>query len=203
MAERTRGRGKEHRADGGEGVTALAVVPKAPLRGRNPRSHQPQDIITLICKRLVGGKQTFMELARMAPQLDPNCACVIEEWDRIAGQKRSVSLFQICKLKNIDPFHFIGVVGEAAIKFRDNASVIIAALGMPGVIERSVKTALTRDGFKDREALMKHSGFLPVPAGGTFVNTFAAKIEQNNEVIASAALPSFEKTIELADDEEA
>lgn len=141
-----------------------------------------------------------MELAQFAPQLDQGCAPVIEEWNRLCGQKKTVSIDTICQAKGVDPFHFLGVVCEAAVKYRDNASLIIAALSMPNVIERSVKTALTKDGFKDRELLAKHSGFIPVPAGATFVNTFAAKVEQNNEGgTPGATIPSFENTIEAVD----
>jgi hypothetical protein len=193
MGRRAQGRGA---ADG----TGLAVVPKAALRKRKT-SDSPQGIIASICKRLVGGKQTFMELARFAPEIDPECQPIIEEWDRLAGNKRVINLDAICKVRQIDPFHFLGVVAEAAVKYRDNASVIIAALSLPNVVERSVKTALTKDGFKDREALMKHAGFLPVPSGNVFVNKVAGVVQTaRDEQPEGAALPSFEKTIDIEAD---
>ena len=200
MAPRARGRGKaDGPGDGSGTVSALAIVPEKKIaRGRNPLSHRPQGIIASICKRLVGGKGTFMDLARFAPEIEPGCAPVIEEWKRLSASKQTINLDLICKVKGIDPFHFLAVVAEAAIKYRDNASVIIAAMSMPQVVERSVKTALTKDGVKDREMLFRHAHFVPVPSGATFVNTFAAKV-QNANGGESPALPSFENTIEAVD----
>ena len=184
-----------------ESTDGLVLVPKGIEKPRKSRPDPPQGVIASICKRLQGGKHTFMELARFAPEIDPNCAPVIEEWDRVAGNKKTVSLDTICRVKGVDPFHFLGAVAEAAVKYRDNASVIIAALSLPNVIERSVKTALTKDGFKDREALMKHAGFLPVPSGNVFVNKVAGVVQNAaREDGETPALPSFEKTIDIEAD---
>jgi len=154
---------------------------------------------------LAGGKQTLMDLARLAPELDPSYAKVIEEYEQLSeAGKRAVSIDMLVKQKGLDPFHFLGVVAEAAIKFRDNASVLVAAMSLPKIIEASVKNALRqKTGFKDREALMKHAGFLPVPAGATFVNTLQTKVETNvGEAPASKHLPSFEQTVDAIDVEE-
>lgn len=151
---------------------------------------------------LAGGKESLMELARLAPEIDPKLAGVIEDWDRLNPTgKKGVSLDLLCKQKNIDPFHFLGVIAEASIKYRDNASVVIAAMSLPKIVETSVKAAMkVKTGFKDREALMKHAGFLPVPAGATFVNNLQNKVETNvGEAPASGHLPSFEKTIDAID----
>jgi hypothetical protein len=147
---------------------------------------------------LVGGKLTFMELAHHAPELDPRVTSVIETWDGLTPTaKQAASLDAICKERNIDPYLFLGVVAAAAKKYADNSSVIIAALSLPNVVRKSIEHAMEKEGFKDREALMKHAGFLPVPAGATFVNTLQTKVETNVGVNAgSIRLPSFEKTIE-------
>lgn len=155
-----------------------------------------------MCEMLAGGKRALMALAKLAPELDPSYAKVVEEYERLndAG-KKACSLDFLVKQKGLDPFHFLGTVAEAAIKYRDNASVIVAALSLPKVVETSVRNALkAKTGFKDREALMKHAGFLPVPAGATFVNTLQTKVETNvGDAPSSKHLPSFEATVDAID----
>jgi len=198
MAPRTRGRKKgipRASATLAQPETGTQLVPR-----NRPASHNP-GVISEIAASLEGGKEEFMLLARYAPEIDPNIAPVIEEWNRLKKQPRlRVSLDAICKLKGIDPFHFLGVVAEAAIKYRDNASVILAAMALPKVVQQSIQVAMEKDGFRDREALMKHAGFLPVPAGATFVNSPSFKNEQVTQVdTASSALPSFEKSVKDLD----
>lgn len=149
---------------------------------------------------LAGGKNTLMELARLAPEIAPEYAKIIEEYDSLsAGGKKLASIDQMCKQHSLDPFHFLSVVAEVALKYRDNASVLIAAMNLPKIVEVSVQNAKSKKfGFKDREALMRHAGFLPVPAGATFVNTLQTKVETNvGDAPSSGHLPSFEKTIDL------
>jgi hypothetical protein len=150
---------------------------------------------------LAGGKKELMLLAELAPEVEPALAPILEDWKRLSSSgKKSVSLDQICKTRKIDPYHFLGVIAEAAIKYRDNASVIVAAMNLPKIVEKSIKFAQKKDGFKDREALMKHGGFLPVPSGNTFVNTLQTKVETNVEQPGSVGhLPSFEATVGAID----
>lgn len=182
--------------------TGITLVPKnKPIKVK--RDSQTAGVISSISKMLKGGKKEFMEIAKFAPDIDPNCACILEEWENLSSTgRKSVSMDQICKAKGIDPFHFLGVVAEAAIKFRDNASVILAAMQMPAVVQKSIKTALTKDGVRDRKMLFEHAHFIPTPGGATFVNQFAAKVEQNAGV-EPGRLPSFEssmKTLEIEAD---
>jgi hypothetical protein len=149
---------------------------------------------------LTGGKNAFMELARLAPEVDPECTKVIEAWDsQNSGGKKKLSLDLLCKTMNVDPIHFLSVVNEAALKYRDNASIFLAAVNMPKIMARSVKEALKSGGTRDREMLFKHAGILPVPAGATFVNTLNTKVETNVESPGQSTLPSFEKSMDLID----
>ena len=89
------------------------------------------------------------------------------------------------------------------MKFRDNAGLIMAGLRFPDIVGKSVEVGLTDEGWRDRRMLMQHAGFLPAPKGATFVNTFAARLEANQEVnTQSSALPSFEKTVEILEAED-
>jgi len=201
MAARTRGRGKgkkEVDAPLAKSETGTALVP-----ANRPEVVSNGPIATL-ARQLEGGKFTFMDLAQLAPEIDPKVAPVIEGWNKLTEDaKKKTNLDEVCRKLKMDPFHFLAVVAEAAIKFRDNASVIMAGLSLPNIVEKSVAVGLTDEGWRDRRMMMQHSGFLPAPKGATFVNTFAARLEANQEVnTQSSALPSFEKTVEILEAED-
>jgi hypothetical protein len=145
-----------------------------------------------------------MELARHAAEIDVKVAPIIEGWDSLSEEaKRRLDLDSLCKELKMDPFHFLAVVAESAMKYRDNASIIMAAISLPSVVQKSIDVALTDAGISDRKMLMQHSAFLPMPKGSTIVNTFAANLQNNNEVNQhSSALPSFEKTMDIIESEE-
>lgn len=137
-----------------------------------------------------------MELAHLAGELDPRIVPVIEDWDRMKPPlQNAVDLDALCEAHGVDPAHFISVVGEAEMRFGDNASVLIAAISMPAIVERCVHYAKKKKGFKDRELLMKHAGFLPLPKGShvSALNYAAIRAEVNTNI--GEPLPTFEETI--------
>jgi hypothetical protein len=158
--------------------------------------------ITALCTFLHGGKRAFMELAKMAPQIEPALAALIEDWERLNYTvKRAANLDDMCKLRGIDPAHFLSVVGEAAMKFRDDASIIITAMNMPKIVSRSVKQALNPEGVDDKRMIFQHANFIPTSKVGTEVNVLnqaAAKAEVN--LTSKSTLESFEKTVRAADE---
>jgi hypothetical protein len=162
---------------------------------------KPAGPIESVLRSLTGGKSNFMEMARLAPQIDPALAPVIEEWDRLKPKARNnLDLDDLCKLKDIDPSHFLGVVAEAAQKFHANASILIAAVNMPAVVGKSVRVAMTDKGVQDRKFLFEHSSFIPMPQGArvSILNQNALRAEINNEQ-PEKGLTSFEKRMEMAD----
>lgn len=152
--------------------------------------------LSSVLKFIRGGKKTFMELARHAPHIDPSLALVIEEWDRLSPTaQRGVNLNQLCEIKGVDPFHFLGVVAEAAIRFCNNASVLIAALILPEVVQRSIERALTPEGVEDRKMLFQHAGFIPSPKGSEVRLLNQIAVSANIKPVGGIDLPSFEETI--------
>jgi hypothetical protein len=173
---------------------ALVSVEKKIDRQRI-RTHSSKGPIDALCKFIKGGKKTFMEMARFASQIEPQLQVIIESYEKLTppGQ-RSADLDALCKLNDVDPAHFLGVVAEAAQKFSSNSSILIAALNMPSVVQKSIKEALKTDGIQDRKMLFQHSGFIPTP-GGTNIS-----IVQKQQANASAGatergMPSFEEDI--------
>jgi hypothetical protein len=139
-----------------------------------------------------------MEYARYVPELYPELAGVIEDWDKLeAKEQKRTDIETLLRAREVDVFHFVALVGEAAMKYRDTACVIVAAVNLPQVVKKSVDFAMKKDGVKDREMLFKHASFLPVPAGAQFVNTVAVKTDSHTEVSSSPSLPSFEKRIDI------
>lgn len=140
-------------------------------------------------------------------QIEPGISRFVDAWDGLdpVGQKHA-DLDNICLAKELDPGHVMAVVGEAAAKFRDNASIIIAALSMPGVVEKSVKVALTTDGYRDRKMLFEHARFLPVAQHRINIgivnknNATAEAAAESATAGAGRGLPSHEQTVGDADD---
>lgn len=130
------------------------------------------------------GRRQFMKLAHLAVELEPKLAPVVEDWDRMRPPlQNAADLDALCLAHDIDATHFIAVAGEAESRFRDNASILIAALNMPAIVQASVKRALTRNGFRDRKMLMELMGFLPAPSNGQLgrLNPAAIKAEVGGE----------------------
>jgi hypothetical protein len=158
--------------------------------------------IALLTTQITGGKARLMEFARLAIHIEPALAPVVESYEGLTHWKRAaVSIDELCFYHGIDPIHFIGVVGEAAYKYANNSAILIAALQFPDVITKSVKEALKPNGFKDREVLMKHHGFIPTPHGTSInVQANAAARADASAAPESKGLPSFEQCMRIADD---
>jgi len=137
-----------------------------------------------------------MQLAHLARELDPNLASIVADWDRMTSSlQNAADLDALCEAHGVDPAHFIGVVGEAQLRFRSNVSILVAALNLPAVVAASVRAAKKKTGVADRKMLFQHVGFLPVPRGKQLrmLNHAAVKAEVNKG--CGDPLPSFEATV--------
>lgn len=193
MAARGRGKGK-----------AGIVVGGTDARGAREQLGlvRVQDApIALLTKQLAGGKERFMEFAKLAVLIEPDLAPVVESYNDLnRGRRAAVSIDEICARHSIDPIHFIGVVAEAATKYGNNSAVVIAALSLPDVVTKSVKEALKPGGDKDRKMLFQHANFIPTPHG-TQINVQAnAAARADSSSGEGKGLPSFERNMREADD---
>jgi hypothetical protein len=143
-----------------------------------------------------------MEFARLAVHIEPALAEIVDSYETLRpALQAKVSIDEICVKHGVDPIHFIGVVGEAALKYGNNSAILIASLEFPAVVNKSVKQALKPEGFKDREALMKHHGFIPTPHGTHInVNATAGARADSSTAPESKGLPSFERSMRDTDD---
>ena len=172
----------------------------------NRRRSSLRGPIGSLCNHIKGGKKQFMELARLAPQIEPGLARFVEAWDQLGGAlQTNCDLDRLCIETELDPNHVMSVVAEAASKFQGNVSIIMAALTMPSIIEKGAKVALTTDGWRDRKMFYEHSHFIPVSQGTRIgiINRPSATAEVNTVDTTAGAgrgLPSHEETVGAADD---
>lgn len=139
-----------------------------------------------------------MEIAKLAPQIEPELAVVLEDWESLStsGKLRSC-IEDLCSARNIDPWHFFSVVNEAAMKFRENATLMIASMNAPGLLEKSVEYGMQKDGFKDRQAVLQSAGVFPSPQGTriSILNQNSARAAAQSDANVERGLPSFERSI--------
>jgi len=139
-----------------------------------------------------------MELARLALTIAPELSSLIEDWDRMKPALRKiVDLDALCEAHGIAPSHLIALAGVAGMRFRDDASILIAAINMPSVISASVKRAKS-GGVRDTRMLMQLTGFLPLP-NGRILNLASLK-DQPKDGEIRRSFPSFESTMALLEE---
>jgi hypothetical protein len=152
--------------------------------------------IASLCSFLKGGKLTFMEYAHYVHKIEPGLQRVIDEWDRWhPSMQKHIDLDQLCKSKGVDPIHFILVAAEAALRFRDRAIILIAAVNTPVVLNGAVREVLKRQGTKERREFRQHYGALPIPNGAPDQIAARAEINREKNNADEAKFPTIERTI--------
>jgi hypothetical protein len=127
-------------------------------------------------RMLPGGKKALVELARSSS--DPKVQEVVKAWDAMTPKCRSARRIEdLCTQACISPGEFLGRVAQDAHDTGLDVSRLILGVNHPRVLEKSIRNAMTTEGFKDREMLMKASGFLPTPAGPQITNNVMARAQ--------------------------
>jgi|SRR5437588_8465459 len=130
MASRRKVRGRRRKITNPGGAHRCRVRRQLGLK---PTSSQP---IALLTKGLRDGKATFMEYARLAVLIEPGLAYVVETYESLRPWLRAaVSIDELCVKYGIDPIHFLNAVGEAAMRYGNNAAILCLAehLELPAV----------------------------------------------------------------------
>src|SRR5713226_8354784 len=137
---------------------AKADYDRFPLRPCHDRQGA-NGMIALFLRSFKCGRRGLMQLAHLARELDPNLASIVADWDRMTSSlQNAADLDALCEAHGVDPAHFIGVVGEAQLRFRSNVSILVAALNLPAVVAASVRAAKKKTGVADRKMLFEHAG---------------------------------------------
>jgi hypothetical protein len=174
-------------------------------RIRRPRT-APRSIGTLgyALHKIPGGRKTFIEYARIAAASSDKVRVFVECYEDLSTRERDgIPLDQICiESAAITPAELLGEVVKAAFEFGQDVSALMAATCLPEVVGASIREAKKARGFKDRQALMQHSGFVPIPKSSTppanIRNIVMVNAQANAQGGNGSYLPtSEEETMEL------
>ncbi len=142
-------------------------------------TRRPQSLLAMALRHLPGGWRRSLEYADHAakdgdPQMQRLLKCYA---DLTARERQAVTLEHLCDLAGILPADFFGRIASIAYELGQHAANLIAGAHHPEVVATTIRNAKKPGGFRDREALLKHSGFVPVPRGSRINIGFQTNIE--------------------------
>lgn len=87
-----------------------------------------------------------------------------------------------CIVLKIQPVTLLGIITEACFSSRDDVSTLIASVAKPKIVQDTIASAsiLGPDGFRDRQMLLQHGGFLPQNKNQTIYIRDAKLTQVNN-----------------------
>lgn len=192
---------KKPRAD--KQSTAQMAKPEPAKHALAAKSDRPVQINAALgaaIRKLKGGRITLLAYASVLADKDERFAYMISYFNQLSkSEKLNVRMEDLCAAAGIPPGEFLGKVTQVAFEQNMDLSNLIAAISQPEVVEYTIQQAQTPEGHKDREFLMKHSGFLP-QAKGTEIQILNQIAAQANAQESAASLPAHEDDIvELAE----
>jgi hypothetical protein len=146
--------------------------------------------------QVVGSKRRFIEYARLSD--DKDVRTLVKTWDGVSPSDRQVlSISDLCAATGLRFSKLLGEVTAQAFEHNSDVSRLIAAVNQPRVVQASIRSAtrLGPDGVKDRQMLLAHSGFLPVPKSASTI--FHLQQQINNAGEELTRLPSFSEDVIL------
>jgi len=158
-------------------IPAITLVPdpdESLPRIEAPRGYE-ESVSVLFQKIVPGGWKNVFRLFAcldLGPE-DPRMIMILA-WNDMSGQRRkAIGLHDFCDAVGVTPGKMFGLACQTAVEVDSVSASFVRSINQTEVIQHMVKFAKKKDGFKDREALLKSSGFLPTPAG-TSINVKAA-----------------------------
>jgi hypothetical protein len=167
---------------------------KAIVKRRGRDDEHPVGGLAYAARYLPGGKNGLMELARGCG--DEKVQSVVKAWDAMTSDgRRRTKIEDLCVKECLSPGEMLARVAQDAHDTGLDVIKLIRGVAHPRVLQASIKQALKAEGYKDRELLMKTSGFLPTPTGQTFNVNASAKAQAAAVTEPVKGLPSFEQDI--------
>jgi hypothetical protein len=147
---------------------------------------------------VVGSKERFLEYARLSH--DREIATLVERWDGLSSSdRRALSIPDLCTATGVPFSKLLGEVTAQAFEHNSDVSRLIAAVNQPRVVGAAVRSAIRvgTAGVRDRQMLLAHSGFLPVPKSASTIFHLQQQINNTREADGeeTTALPSFSADI--------
>lgn len=119
-----------------------------------------------ITKHLPGGKETFIEYIRLLDSPDPRYHVLLEKWDESSPKEKDrLSLDGLARMADISPGELLGKVAQIAYEHNTDLANFLASVHQPDIVAHTIERAMTDDGFRDRELILKAVGFAPTPQG--------------------------------------
>jgi len=146
------------------------------------------------------GKMEGMEFAALAARRSESVKLVVDFWNRIGRfARKRMTIDEMCERVGVEPMRdFFGPVAGEIGYYTSNVGELLAAVEHLPVLKKTIKYAKERAGFKDRELLLQHQGFAPIPKGNS-VNVFAQAVGQVNQDDENVSeLPDFESDTKAA-----
>jgi hypothetical protein len=137
----------------------------------------PRGIVSplAICLRTVvpyGWRAIFQLFAQLDLGPEDPRVDLIFAWNTLTDkQRKAITPEKLCERAGISPGRLLVLVEESARERNQITSSIVRSMNATTVVHKAVSYAKRKEGFKDREMLLKSSGFVPMPSGTHITNT--------------------------------
>jgi hypothetical protein len=145
---------------------------------------------------VAGGKKRFLDLARTSDHA--GVQALIEKYDSLSKSDRSaLSITDLCAACGVSFPVLLGQIAAQAFAHNADVSKLLAAVCQPRIVKATIESAIKNlpDGAKDRQMLLAHSNFLPVPKSATTIFRFQQQINNTREDYEPTAMPPFSADI--------
>ncbi len=150
--------------------------------------------LTMALRFMDGGRARFLELCQLAAFAhDPAAITFLTVFSELTpAQQLRISIDEVCVSGGVNAIDLLKALVGAAYEAGVETANMVAAVAHPEVVAASVRSAKrinSEIGWRDRELLLKHHGFVPIPKGTT-VNIGVTANAQAASVAAATSEPS-------------
>ena len=169
----------------------------------SPRQHH---VLARMIRFLPGGRETFIGLLRRAARNGDRDAvswCLVYDELKPHLQKK-VDLDDLSEASGVQPDALLGIVVSTGVRMGTDVSVLVAQSYAPQVVDALGRSALRTTGEdakiaqRDREMLLQHTKFLPLPHGAAVHVHANANAQAAAAAAAQPSVPTFAESLEGA-----
>lgn len=138
----------------------------------------------------VGGRDTAIAMTRLASHKDDQLEEFVKLYDDIPSPNRTDPgmLEKLCLAVGLHPAEYFGKVCAVAYRYNFDVATFTAAAASPLVIQKAAEFAMEKDGFRDRELILKASKILEQsPLVSVQQNQSTVNVSSNLPQIGSTA----------------
>ncbi len=129
--------------------------------------------ISEMLKEIPNGIKVALKAMRFSQS--PMVRKFLYRWDRIPEKDRvGLPLEAVSIAAKVDPTHLLGEIMLAMREYSVSAVKLIGIAQHPEVMQKSIDSALTNEGVRDREMVHTMLGALAPKGGATFIDKFFA-----------------------------